>query len=75
MVVLGIDPGITHLGLGVVEVEPKGTLKARLLHGEVVRTSRKEPAQERVGRIHARVKEALWDPLESTCRHASLSIL
>ena len=45
--------------LGVVEVEPKGTLKARLLHGEVVRTSRKEPAQERVGRIHARVKEAL----------------
>lgn len=59
MVVLGIDPGITHLGLGVVEVEPKGTLRARLLHGEVVRTSHKEPAQERVGRIHARVKEAL----------------
>ncbi len=57
MVVLGVDPGITHLGLGVVEVQ--GSLKARLLHGEVVRTSAKERAQERVGRIHARVKEAL----------------
>ncbi|TBH21570.1 crossover junction endodeoxyribonuclease RuvC [Thermus thermamylovorans] len=59
MVVLGVDPGITHLGLGVVAVEGKGTLRARLLHGEVVRTSHREAAQERVGRIHARVKEAL----------------
>ncbi|MGC8875781.1 crossover junction endodeoxyribonuclease RuvC [Thermus sp.] len=59
MVVAGIDPGITHLGLGVVEVEGKGALRARLLHGEVVRTSHREPAQERAGRIHARVKEAL----------------
>ena len=53
MVVLGVDPGITHLGLGVVEV--RGPQKARLLHGEVVRTSARERAQERVGRIHARV--------------------
>lgn len=59
MVILGVDPGITHLGLGVVEVEAKGSLKARLLHGEVVRTSHQEPAQERVGRIHARVRETL----------------
>ncbi|GAB5601859.1 crossover junction endodeoxyribonuclease RuvC [Thermus sp. FJN-A] len=59
MVVVGIDPGITHLGLGVVEVEGKGSLKARLLHGEVVKTSHQEPARERVGRIHARVKEVL----------------
>ena len=59
MVVAGIDPGITHLGLGVVAVEGKGALKARLLHGEVVKTSHREPAQERVGRIHARVREAL----------------
>ncbi|WP_117236808.1 crossover junction endodeoxyribonuclease RuvC [Thermus sediminis] len=62
MIVLGIDPGITHLGLGVVEVnraEGRGTLKARLLCGEVVRTSHKERPQERVGRIHARVREAL----------------
>ncbi|MEN2982617.1 MAG: crossover junction endodeoxyribonuclease RuvC [Thermus sp.] len=59
MVVLGIDPGITHLGLGVVAVEARGALKAQLLHGEVVTTSAKEPAQVRVGRIHARVKETL----------------
>ncbi|MEN2982213.1 MAG: crossover junction endodeoxyribonuclease RuvC, partial [Thermus sp.] len=59
MVVLGIDPGITHLGLGVVVVEARGALKAQLLHGEVVTTSAKEPAQVRVGRIHARVREAL----------------
>ncbi len=59
MIVLGVDPGITHLGLGVVEAMEKGALKARLLHGEVVRTSHKEKAEARVGRIHARVKEAL----------------
>ena len=59
MVVAGIDPGITHLGLGVVAVEGKGALKARLLHGEVVKTSPQEPAKERVGRIHARVLEVL----------------
>ncbi|WP_018112497.1 crossover junction endodeoxyribonuclease RuvC [Thermus igniterrae] len=59
MVVAGIDPGITHLGLGVVRVEGKGALKAHLLHGEVVKTAHREPAQERVGRIHARVREAL----------------
>jgi crossover junction endodeoxyribonuclease RuvC len=59
VIVLGVDPGITHLGLGVVEAEEKGALKARLLHGEVVRTSHKEKAEARVGRIHARAKEAL----------------
>jgi crossover junction endodeoxyribonuclease RuvC len=59
VIVLGVDPGITHLGLGVVEVEERGALKARLLHGEVVRTSHKEKAEARVGRIHARAKEAL----------------
>jgi crossover junction endodeoxyribonuclease RuvC len=59
VVVLGVDPGITHLGLGVVDVEAKGALKAHLLHGEVVRTTHKERAQERVGRIHTRVREVL----------------
>ena len=59
MIVAGVDPGITHLGLGVVEVEPRGSLRAHLLHGEVVRTSHQEPAKERMGRTHAWVKEAL----------------
>ena len=59
MVVAGIDPGITHLGLGVVAVEGQPALTARLLHGAVVKTSPQEPAKERVGRIHARVLEVL----------------
>ncbi len=61
MTILGIDPGITHLGLGVVRVEAKGPLKGVLLHGEVVQTSPKEGARERVGRIYGRV----WAVLEA----------
>ncbi|MEJ5336375.1 MAG: crossover junction endodeoxyribonuclease RuvC [Thermus sp.] len=60
MVVLGVDPGITHLGLGVIRVEGgRGALKALLLHGEVVETSSKEGAANRVGRIYERVRAAL----------------
>ena len=35
-----------------------------------IRTKR-DPTPENIGAI----RDALWDPLESTCRHASLSIL
>lgn len=55
MTVLGVDPGITHLGLGVVREEGKAF---RFLHAEVVRTKADEPAPTRIGRLHARVKEA-----------------
>ncbi|MCX7784016.1 MAG: crossover junction endodeoxyribonuclease RuvC [Meiothermus sp.] len=52
MVVLGIDPGITNLGLGVVEQVGK---QARMLHGEVVKTTHGEPAPARVGRLYRAV--------------------
>lgn len=55
MVVLGIDPGITNLGLGVVEQVGQ---KARMLHGEVVRTLHTDPAPKRVGRLYQAVYEA-----------------
>lgn len=54
MVVLGIDPGITNLGVGVVEQVGQ---KARLLHAEVVRTAHKDPAPKRVGQLYTAVYE------------------
>lgn len=57
MTVLGVDPGITHLGLGVVQGEGKAF---RFLHAEVVKTKADELAPSRIGRLHARVREAAW---------------
>ncbi len=56
MTVLGVDPGITHLGLGVVREEGKAF---RFLHAEVVQTRSDEPAPSRVGRLHERVRAAV----------------
>ncbi|RDI96534.1 crossover junction endodeoxyribonuclease RuvC [Meiothermus sp. QL-1] len=52
MVVLGVDPGITNLGLGVVEQVGK---RAQMLHAEVVQTRPDEPPPQRVGRLYQRV--------------------
>jgi len=54
MIVLGIDPGITNLGVGVVEQVGQ---KARLLHAEVVRTVHEDPAPKRVGQLYRAVYE------------------
>jgi len=55
MVVLGIDPGITNLGLGVVEQVGQQT---RLLYAEVVKTTHGEPAPARVGKLYRAVYQA-----------------
>lgn len=55
MVVLGIDPGITNLGLGVVEQVGK---QAQMLHAEVVKTSHGETAPARVGKLYQAVFRA-----------------
>ncbi len=54
MVVLGIDPGITNLGLGVVE---QVSTQTRLLHAEVVRTAHGETASSRVGKLYRAVHQ------------------
>ncbi|KGQ21315.2 crossover junction endodeoxyribonuclease RuvC [Thermus filiformis] len=54
MTVLGVDPGITHLGLGVVREEGK---TFHFLHAEVVKTRADEPAPARVGRLYERLEE------------------
>lgn len=46
MRVLGVDPGLTRCGVGVVDVEPNRT--ARLVHVEVVRTSPEQPLEQRL---------------------------
>ncbi len=48
MRVLGVDPGISNLGLAVVEGDAR---RARLLFAEAVRTRPSEPAAVRVGRL------------------------
>jgi len=52
MIVLGIDPGITNLGLGVVEQVGK---QARMLHAEVIKTAHGRSAPERVGTLYRAV--------------------
>jgi len=56
MVVLGIDPGITNMGLGVVEQQGK---KVRLLFADVVKTKHSHPAAQRVGLIYQAVNQAV----------------
>lgn len=54
MIVLGIDPGITNLGLGVVEQVGK---QARMLYTEVVKTAHGDSAPVRVGKLYRAVYE------------------
>jgi len=44
--VLGVDPGLTRCGVGVVDVEP--TRRATLVHVSVVRTDPASPLEQRV---------------------------
>ncbi len=56
MIVLGVDPGISNLGLGVVEGDGA---QARFVHAELVRTRHADPAPQRVRAIFAAVRDAL----------------
>ncbi len=55
MIVLGIDPGITNMGLGVVEQVGK---QAKMLYGELIKTTHGEPAPKRVGTLYRAVYAA-----------------
>lgn len=56
MVVMGIDPGSTVTGFGVVESR-RG--RVHLIHAGCVRTSAKSPLEQRLLAIHAGLLEAL----------------
>ncbi len=56
MIVLGVDPGITNLGLGVVGGDAKDP---RLLEATVVTTTPKMPAPQRVGKLFRAVSEVI----------------
>jgi len=58
MRVLGVDPGISNLGLAVVEGDARG---ARLLLARVITTRPHEPAADRVGRLFEGVRAAIED--------------
>lgn len=55
--VLGIDPGLTRCGVGVVDVAPDRS--ARLVHVGVIRTGADEPIQRRLAAIAAGIREVL----------------
>ncbi len=58
MRVLGVDPGISNLGLAAVEGDAK---KARLLLSRVLITRPQEPATLRVGRLFEGVRSAILE--------------
>lgn len=55
--VLGIDPGLTRCGVGVVDVAPNRT--ATLVHVGVIRSSPDAPASVRLAAIAAGLREVL----------------
>lgn len=55
--VLGIDPGLTRCGIGVVDVLPNRT--ASLVHVGVVRSSTSDPIEKRLAAIAAGIREIL----------------
>lgn len=57
MRVLGVDPGLTRCGLGVVESGPGRTLT--LVHVEVVGTPTDTPLAQRIERVHSAIVAAI----------------
>ncbi|AOX44609.1 MULTISPECIES: crossover junction endodeoxyribonuclease RuvC [unclassified Microbacterium] len=55
--VLGIDPGLTRCGIGVVDVSPTRT--ASLVHVGVVRSAPTDPIEKRLAAIAAGIREVL----------------
>jgi len=55
--VLGIDPGLTRCGIGIVDVDPNR--RARLVHVGVIRTPPDLPLEQRLLAIGTGIAEAL----------------
>jgi len=55
--ILGVDPGLTRCGLGVIDVDPRGA--ARLVFVDVVRTPAKNPLGQRLAYILERFETVL----------------
>jgi crossover junction endodeoxyribonuclease RuvC len=55
--VIGVDPGLTRCGVGVVDVAPDRS--ARLVHVGVVRSAPDAPVAERLATIAAGIREVL----------------
>lgn len=56
MIVLGIDPGLANLGLGVVKGDVR---RAQHLHHQVVLSHAKQPMPERLLALHSAVSQVL----------------
>jgi crossover junction endodeoxyribonuclease RuvC len=56
LIVVGIDPGLANLGIGVVREQG---VTAHYLHAELVRTSSESPSPQRLAYIYQAVKNVL----------------
>ncbi len=57
MFVLGIDPGLTRCGYGVVSSGPRGAMRA--VRAGVIETSVSAPVEERLGALHRELRALL----------------
>src|SRR5690554_3983861 len=55
--VLGVDPGLTRCGVGVIDVEPNRT--ARLVHVDVIRTAPELELEKRLLQLGAGLEDIL----------------
>ena len=76
MRILGVDCGSVKTGYGVIDSDGRDH---RLVAAGVIRVKPTLSLATRVCEIARELRKLIlqhaWDPLESTCRHASLSIL
>ena len=79
--IAGVDlPPNKRLWIGLTSIYGIGQARARVLadKAKVDYTKKiKDLTEDEVTRLRAAIESegGVWDPLESTCRHASLSIL
>ena len=59
MRVLGIDPGLTRCGVGVIAAS--GNRKVDLLHVDVIRTPAEMPLEQRLSSIHFQLSELIMN--------------
>ncbi|KPK41704.1 MAG: hypothetical protein AMJ78_04690 [Omnitrophica WOR_2 bacterium SM23_29] len=82
MRILGIDPGLSITGYGIIEVDSKGNFK--LIEAGVIRTANKEKLEVRINRIYNGIKSLIeefhpgvlvLEKLYSHYRHPTTAIL
>ena len=63
MIILGVDPGLQATGFGIIDAPPGGSslgpTALRVMVAGDIRSPRRAPLEERLGRIHERLAELI----------------